>query len=114
MSFEIELKPNVQTLKLEAASGHKNGSWKGIFITGKGEQVKSFDYEKVPNKLKLNFTDGKSRTLNSDSNSKQRDFSPECGSLGDKECEYRFCFNEVLDVLKLESIEIAGETYKVK
>lgn len=115
LSFEIALKPNVQTLKLEAASGHKAViSGFMLDIQYYGEQVKSFDYEKVPNKLKLNFTDGKSRTLNSDSNSKQRDFSPECGSLGDKECEYRFCFNEVLDVSKLESIEIAGETYKVK
>lgn len=115
LCFELDLKPNVQTLKLEAASGHKAViSGFMLDIQYYGEQVKSFDYEKVPNKLKLNFTDGKSRTLNSDSNSKQRDFSPECGSLGDKECEYRFCFNEVLDVSKLESIEIAGETYKVK
>ncbi len=115
LSFEIELKPNVQTLKLEAASGHKaviSGFMLDIQYNGK--QVRSFDYEKVPNKLKLNFKDGKSRTLNSDPNSRRRDFSPEAGSIGDEECEYRFSLNEVLDVSKLESIEIAGETYKAK
>ena len=115
LCFELDLKPNVQTLKLEAASGHKAViSGFMLDIQYFGEQVKSFDYEKVPNKLKLNFTDGKSRTLKSDFNSRQCDFSPECGSLGDEECEYRFKFNEVLDVSKIESVEIAGETYKVK
>ena len=115
LSFEIELKPNVQTLKLESASGHKAVISGFMFdIQYSCKNVKSFDYKNVPNRLKINYTDGKSRTLKSDFNSRQCDFSPECGSLGDEECEYRFKFNEVLDVSKIESVEIAGETYKVK
>lgn len=115
LCFELDLKPNVQTLKLEAASGHKAVISGFMFdIQYSCKNVKSFDYKNVPNRLKINYTDGKSRTLKSDFNSRQCDFSPECGSLGDEECEYRFKFNEVLDVSKIESVEIAGETYKVK
>ncbi len=109
--FDIDLKPNMQTLRLESASGHKaviSGFMLDVQYDVKNDNTHFYD--NVPNKLKLNYTDGKSRTLSSDYNWKQSDFTPEGGSAND----YRFTFNEVLDLSKLESIEIAGETYKVK
>lgn len=113
LTFEISLKPNMPQIELESASGHKAVLTEYSFDIDYNKGAVDFDDDSVPKEMVLHYTTGKSSTLESGYRTNPG-FDPMAFAASGDVCKVKGRIIQQIDFEHIESVEFAGETYKVK
>lgn len=115
LCLEIDTKPNVKSIHLAAESGHKAVISQADYDIQAYGNDKDTDHQGVhPVTMILNYTGGVRKTLNYNEYRYKSDFVPDsCWWVKDNSYDTNGQFTRLLDLEGLESVEFAGETYRV-